>query len=49
MRLLKHLEESLVVAGVVVGPWFGAFGVPLLATVAFVRRRRRADAVVRQP
>lgn len=38
-------SQWLVVAGVVVGPWFGAFGIPSIAAVAFLRRRRRPDTV----
>ena len=41
-------SQALVVAGVVVGPWFGAIGIPSIAAVAFVRRRRRLDAVFRR-
>lgn len=41
-------SQALVVAGVVVGPWFGAFGIPSIAAVAFVRRRRRVEADARR-
>ena len=39
--------QFLVVAGVVIGPWFGAIGIPSLALVAFVRWRKRPGALGR--
>ena len=41
-------SQALVMAGVVVGPWFGAIGIPSIAAVAFVRRRRRLDPIIRR-
>ena len=41
-------SQWLVVAGVVVGPWFGLIGIPSIAAVVFVRRRKRPDAVARR-
>ena len=38
---LVAAAQTLVVAGVVIGPWFGAIGIPFLALVSVVRRRRR--------
>jgi len=46
---LVAASQALVVAGVVVGPWFGAFGIPSIAAVAFIRRRRQSDAAARRP
>jgi hypothetical protein len=35
-------SQTLVVAGVVIGPWFGAIGIPTLGIVAAFRRRNAA-------
>ena len=45
---LISASQMLAVAGVVIGPWFGAFGIPSLAAIAFVRRWKRRESVVRR-